>query len=52
MTTQGRLGVIESISDKMVDPLDGVHASEIKTLNAITDPLIDDIVMVGSVLGF
>lgn len=30
----------------MVDPLDGVRASEIKTLNAITDPLIDDIVMV------
>ncbi|KAH7713706.1 Sodium-dependent phosphate transport protein [Aphelenchoides avenae] len=52
LPTEMAFGVIESISDKMVDPLDGVHASEIKTLNAITDPLIDDIVMVGSVLGF
>ncbi|CAD5208696.1 unnamed protein product [Bursaphelenchus xylophilus] len=37
-------GVIENLSGKMVKPLVGTHTGEIKTLNMLTDPLLELIV--------
>lgn len=39
-------GVIETLSGRMVQPLVGAQAGEIKTLNLLTDPLLEKIVYV------